>query len=104
MTYYFQLLVNDGMHSFTAYSNITIVPVADNDPVINPNGDPIMIENMGPTMIINDIIDNDQLEEHRLIHQINISLYNASANEVSNTMHCVYYKLKLWEFTMIDLA
>ena len=74
---YFQLLVNDGMYNSTAYANITIIPVADNDPVINPDGDPTITENMGPVPIIYNIIDDDQLAEHQLIYWINISLDNA---------------------------
>lgn len=67
-----------------AYSNITVIPVADNSPVINPNGHPNLTENQGPILIIDNIIDNDQLTEHQLIDQINISMYNATVDEVSS--------------------
>ena len=42
-----------------------------------------MIENEGPTFIIRNITDDDQLDEDQLIYQINISLYNPSGSEVS---------------------
>lgn len=73
---YFQLLVSDGGLNSTAYVNITIIPVADNNPVINPDGDPTITENMEPVSIIYDITDDDQLAEHQLIYWINISLDN----------------------------
>ena len=75
--------MNDGENSYIAYSNIVIVPVEDNDPVVNPNGDPIMIENEGPIAIIRNITDDDQFVEDQLIYQINISLCNPSGSEVS---------------------
>ena len=77
------MFVNDGVNSYTAYSNVMIIPVADSDPDVNPNGDPTMIENEGPTFIIRNITDDDQLDEDQLIYQINISLYNPSGSEVS---------------------
>ena len=60
-----------------------IIPVADSDPDVNPDGDPTMIENEGPISIILNITDNDQLVEHQLIYQINITLYDPSDSEVS---------------------
>ena len=63
-----------------------IIPVPDSPPVFNPDGDPNMTENMGPISVIYNIIDEDQLPEHQLISQINISIDNPSINEVS-----VYY-------------
>ena len=42
-----------------------------------------MIENEGPISIILNITDNDQLVEHQLIYQINITLYDPSGSEVS---------------------
>ena len=80
--------MDDGDNSSMVETNITVMPLADNRPVINPDGDPTMTENMGPVSIIYDITDADQLDEHQLIHQINISLHNASGNvhnEVSDT-------------------
>ena len=80
--------MDDGENSSIVEVNITVTPLADNRPVINPDGDPTMTENMGPVPIIHDITDGDQLDEHQLIYQINISLHNASGNignEVSDT-------------------
>lgn len=65
-----------------------IVPVPDSPPVLNPDGDPIMIENMGPISVIYNITDNDQLSQHQLIRQINVSIDNSSTNEVS--VHYIY--------------
>ena len=76
------------MNVSIAYTNIMIVPVPDSPPVLNPDGDPIMIENMGPISVIYNITDEDQLSEHQLISQINISIDNPSTNEVS--VHYIY--------------
>ena len=65
-----------------------IVPVPDSPPVLNPDGDPIMIENMGPISVIYNITDNDQLSQHQLIRQISISIDSSSTNEVS--VHYIY--------------
>ena len=81
-------MVNDGANVSIAYTNIMIVPVPDSPPVLNPDGDPIMIENMGPISVIYNITDNDQLSQHQLIRQINVSIDNSSTNEVS--VHYIY--------------
>ena len=81
-------MVNDGVNISTAYTNIMIVPVPDSPPVLNPDGDPIMTENMGPISVIYNITDDDQLSQHQLISQINISIDNPSTNEVS--VHYIY--------------
>ena len=65
-----------------------IIPVPDSPPVLNPDGDPIMIENMGPISVIYNITDDDQLSQHQLIRHINISIDNSSTNEVS--VHYIY--------------
>jgi len=79
---YFQLLIDDGEFNQSSISYITIVPVADHDPIINPDGHPNMTENEGPVSIIYNIIDDDQVDRHQLIYQINISLCNPK-DEVS---------------------
>jgi len=56
--------------------------VADNDPVINPAGNPNMTENAGPVPIVYNITDDDQLNGHQLIKQVTITLNNP-LNEVS---------------------
>ena len=76
-------MIHDGENNSIAQSNIVIVPVADQDPVINPDGDPTLTEHMGPTSIVYAITDDDQVDEHRLIDWVNISLSNALGNEVS---------------------
>ena len=76
-------MVNDGANVSTAYTNIVIIPVPDSPPALNPDGDPIMKENMGPISVIYNITDDDQLSQHQLIRQINISIDNPSTNEVS---------------------
>ena len=73
------------MFNTTTYSVIKIVPVADNDPVINPDGNPNMTENMGPVSIVYDITDADQLNDHQLIEQVTITLNNPLMDEVSIT-------------------
>jgi len=59
--------------------------VADNDPVINPDGSPNMTENMGPVSIVYKITDADQRSDHQLIEQVTITLNNPLMNEVSIT-------------------
>ena len=88
-------MVNDGENIATAYVNITIIPVPDSPPMLNPDGDPVMTENMGPISVIYNIIDEDQLTGHQLISQINISIDNPSTNEVNSStkevsVHYIY--------------
>jgi len=73
------------MFNATTHSVIKIVPVADNDPIINPDGNPNMTENMGPVSIVYDITDADQLNDHQLIEQVTITLNNPLMDEVSIT-------------------
>lgn len=73
----------DGDFNTTAYSTITIEPVADSDPVINPEGSPNMTENMGPISVVYNITDVDQFNDHQLIDQVTITLNNPLVNEVS---------------------
>ena len=68
-----------------------IIPVPDSPPVLNPNGDPIMTENMGPISVIYNITDDDQLSQHQLISQIDISIDNPSTNEVSVQYILTFY-------------
>ena len=91
---HFQLWVNDGVNISTEYVNITIIPVPDSPPVLNPDGDLIMTENMGLISVIYNIIDEDQLPEHQLISQINISIDNPSINEVS--VHYIYIYIYIY--------
>ena len=91
-------MVNDGVNVSIAYTNIMIIPVPDSPPVLNPDGDPVMIENMGPISVIYNITDDDQLSQHQLISQINISIDDPSTNEVSVQYILMFYffLFKLW--------
>ena len=82
------MVVHDGMFNTNASLAIAINPVADSDPVINPDGNPNMTENMGPVPIVYNITDNDQLNDHQLIEQVTITLNNPIMDEVNICWIC----------------